>query len=75
MTHAHTDLDGLLKRLHLANARRVWRDLTLRAEQEGWSCRDFLPLLVVEEEIAHPSTDATRSRLAVGALSLSQDDR
>ena len=35
-----------------ANARRVWRDLTLRAEQEGWSCRDFLALLV-EEEIAH----------------------
>jgi DNA replication protein DnaC len=53
MTRAnHTDLDGLLKRLHLANARRVWRDLTLRAEQEGWSCRDFLTLLI-EEEIAH----------------------
>jgi len=52
MTRPHTDLDGLLKRLHLANARRVWRDLTLRAEQEGWSCRDFLTLLV-EEEIAH----------------------
>ena len=52
MTRAPVDLDGLLKRLHLANARRVWRDLTLRAEHEGWSCRDFLTLLV-EEEIAH----------------------
>src|SRR6266545_1799102 len=38
--------------LFRSNARRVWRDLTLRAEQEGWSCRDFLTLLV-EEEIAH----------------------
>ena len=42
------DLDALLKRLHLANARRVWRDLIGRAEQEGWACRDFLALLVAE---------------------------
>jgi DNA replication protein DnaC len=52
MIPAATDLDALLKRLHLANARHVWRDLTVRAEHEGWSCRDFLALLV-EEEIAH----------------------
>jgi DNA replication protein DnaC len=26
-------LDALIKRLHLANARRVWRELTRRAEQ------------------------------------------
>jgi len=52
MTLSDTALDVLLKRLHLANARRVWRDLTLRAEHEQWSCRDFLTLLI-SEEIAH----------------------
>ena len=45
-------LDVLLKRLHLANTRRAWRDLTRRAEQEDWTYRDFLTLLV-SEEIAH----------------------
>jgi DNA replication protein DnaC len=45
-------LDALLKRLHLANTRRAWRELTRRAEQEEWSYRDFLAL-VVAEEIAH----------------------
>jgi len=52
MTLSDTTLDVFLKRLHLANARRVWRDLTLRAEHEQWSCRDFLALLL-SEEIAH----------------------
>jgi len=46
------DLDALFKRLHLANARRVWRDLVQRAEREHWSYGDFLTLLVTEE-IAH----------------------
>src|SRR4030095_2475481 len=45
-------LDVLIKRLHLANARRIWRELTRRAEQEQWSYRDFLTLLV-SEEVAH----------------------
>jgi hypothetical protein len=27
-------LDALLKRLHLANARRAWRELVRRAERE-----------------------------------------
>ena len=31
------ELDPLLKRLHLANARRVWRDLVQRAEKEEWA--------------------------------------
>ena len=46
------ELNGLLKRLHLANTRRVWRDLVLRAETEQWSYRDFLALLAAEE-VAH----------------------
>ena len=43
------ELDALLKRLHLANARRIWRQLVERAEKEEWSYRDFLALLVAEE--------------------------
>lgn len=45
-------LDALFKRLHLANARRNWRDLVQQAETEQWSYRDFLALLVAEE-VAH----------------------
>ena len=52
MTLDERDLDGVIKRLHLANTRRVWRDLTRRAEQEQWTYRDFLQLLVTEE-VAH----------------------
>ncbi len=46
------DLDLLFKRLHLANARRVWRDLVQRAERETWAYGDFLTVLAAEE-IAH----------------------
>jgi DNA replication protein DnaC len=46
------DLDAMLKRLHLANARRVWRTLCETAEQEAWSPRKFLALLTAEE-ISH----------------------
>ena len=46
------DLDALLKRLHLANARRAWRDLLLRAEQEEWTY-EYLLTILVSEEIAH----------------------
>jgi DNA replication protein DnaC len=52
MIGAPDDLDGLFKRLSLANARRVWRDLIQRAERERWSYQDVLAMLVVEE-IAH----------------------
>jgi DNA replication protein DnaC len=46
------DLDPLFRRLHLANAPRVWRELADRAEREQWSYRDFLNALVTGE-IAH----------------------
>ena len=52
MIAADSDLDALFKRPHLANARRVRRDLIDRAERERWSYRDFLTLLATEE-IAH----------------------
>jgi hypothetical protein len=41
-----TDLDPLLKRLHLANTRRVWPELVQRAEKEDWSYDQFLRTLV-----------------------------
>ena len=47
-----TDLDPLLKRLSLANGRRVWRDLIQRAEREQWSHHQLLETLLAEE-IAH----------------------
>jgi DNA replication protein DnaC len=47
-----TDLDAMLKRLHLANARRTWRDMVDRAEKEEWSYDQLLHVLF-SEEIAH----------------------
>jgi DNA replication protein DnaC len=46
------DLDSFLKRLHLANARRVWRDLVQRAEKEEWAY-DQLLYTLFDEEVAH----------------------
>ena len=37
-----SDLDAMLKRLHLPTVRRLYPDLVLRAEAEGISYRDFL---------------------------------
>lgn len=54
------DLDALFKRLHLANARRVWRDLVQRAERETWAYRDFLTVLVAEEIAHRQQTRLTR---------------
>ena len=44
--------DTLLKRLNLANARRVWRDLCARAEKEEWAYEQLLAVLFAEE-VAH----------------------
>jgi len=49
MTH---ELDSMLKRLHLANARRAWRSLVQRAEQEEWTPEALLRTLF-DEEVAH----------------------
>ncbi len=56
------DFDRLLKRLNLANTRRVWRDLIARAEAEQWSFHDFLATLLAEEI-------AQRSQTRLGRLS------
>lgn len=52
MTPADIPLDTLFRRLHLANAPRIYRDLAARAEKEAWSYRDFLAVLIAEE-VAH----------------------
>jgi DNA replication protein DnaC len=54
------DIDGLLKRLHLANARRAWCELVRRAEVEQWSFRDFLAVLVAEEVAQRQQTRVQR---------------
>lgn len=54
------DLDRLLKRLHLANARRIWRDLIQRAESEQWSFGRFLDILVAEEVAQRQHTRLAR---------------
>lgn len=62
-----TELDPLLKRLHLANARRAWRDLVRRAETEQWSYEQLL-LTLFSEEVAHRR--GTRLNRAVRAAEL-----
>ena len=54
------DLDPLLKRLHLANARRVWRDLLTRAEREEWTYEYLLTTLVTEEIAQRQQTRLSR---------------
>ena len=61
MTPSEIPLERLLKRLHLANAPRIHRELADRAEKEQWSYRDFLAVLVAEE-VAH------RQQTRVGRL-------
>ena len=46
------DMDALLRRLHLANARRIWKSLCARAEAEEWTYQQLLETLI-SEEIAH----------------------
>jgi DNA replication protein DnaC len=60
MKREEIDIDGLLKRLHLANARRCWRELVARAEKEEWAYRDFLAVLVAEEVAQRQQTRVQR---------------
>ncbi len=58
---ATVDLDVLLKRLSLANARRNYPSLLERAESEGWSCREFLGVLAMEEVAQRQQTRIQRA--------------
>ena len=57
---AELELDAVFKRLNLANARRVWRDLVARAEREDWPYARFLTVLVAEEIAHRQQTRLTR---------------
>lgn len=52
MTLTDTDIDRLLRRLHLAYMRHAWKDVLRRAETEGWTYHDLFTLLL-SEEVAH----------------------
>jgi len=54
------NLDEMLKRLHLANARRNWRVLCDRAEVEKWSYRDLLATMAAEEVAQRQQTRLQR---------------
>lgn len=56
-----TELDALLKRLHLANARRVWREFVQRAEKEQWRYDQLLHTLFAEEVAHRRATRLTRA--------------
>jgi DNA replication protein DnaC len=45
-------LEALFRRLNLANTRRIYQQVADRAENEQWSYRDFLAVLLAEE-VAH----------------------
>ncbi len=52
MTTETTELDAMLRRLHMPTVRRLWRDLETKAETESMRYADYLRTLV-EEEVAH----------------------
>lgn len=61
ISEAPTDLDGMLKRLHLPTIRRLHLELAVRAEEEDMSYRTFLEILVAEEVGHRAQTRITRS--------------
>lgn len=60
MTTDDIDVDALLKRLHLANARRAWRDLCQAAEKEDWPYEKLIAVLVAEEAAQRAKTRIER---------------
>ena len=58
---ATMEFDPLLRRLNLANTRRRWRELLERAETQGWSCREFLGVVITEEIAQRQQTRIQRS--------------
>lgn len=60
------DIDAMLKRLNLANSRRVWQELAYKADTESWSARAFLATLVAEEIAHRQQTRITRTVRAAG---------
>lgn len=60
MTEA-TELDRMLKRLHLPTVRRLYRQLQERAEKEPMAYAEYLGILVAEEVAHRTQTRIQRS--------------
>jgi len=56
-----TDLDGMLRRLHLPTVRRLYSELATRAEAEGMSYHTYLETLIAEEIAHRAETRLTRA--------------
>ena len=54
------DIDAILRRLHLANARRIWRELCAQAEKEQWTYQHLLEVLFAEEVAQRAQTRLVR---------------
>ena len=46
---SEAEREALFKHLHLAHLRRIYQEVAVQAEKEGWSYADFLSLLLAEE--------------------------
>jgi DNA replication protein DnaC len=53
-------LEVHFRRLDLAHMRRIYQEVTVRAEKENWSYRDFLALLLAEEVARRKQTRLQR---------------
>jgi hypothetical protein len=53
-------LEVHFRRLNLAHTRRIYKEVADRAEQESWSYRDFLALLLAEEVVRRKQTRLQR---------------
>lgn len=52
--------EAIFKRLHLAHMRRIYQEVAVQAEKEGWSCADFLGLLLAKEVAGRRQTRLQR---------------
>jgi DNA replication protein DnaC len=57
---SEAEREALFKRLHLAHMRRIYQEVAVQAEKEGWSYADFLTLLLAEEVAGRKQTRLQR---------------
>ena len=57
---SEAEREALFKRLHLAHMRRIYQEVAVQAEKEGWSYTDFLTLLLAEEVAGRKQTRLQR---------------
>jgi len=57
---SEAEREALFKRLHLAHMRRIYQEVAVQAEKEGWFYADFLTLLLAEEVAGRKQTRLQR---------------